>query len=134
MADYDINEERGEVGIRLDGKLYPMRPSFTAMLNIERKTGRTLVSLSASFAAGRFGGLPLEELAIIVVEGIHAAGAERNEQMLQGFDTTRVAEHLFDGGLLEAMEPIDNFLKNALTGGSKPKKKKALDVPKGETT
>ncbi len=43
MAEkHTVNAERGEVGIKLDGVVYPMRPSWRAMQAIEDDLGPIL--------------------------------------------------------------------------------------------
>jgi hypothetical protein len=119
---FEVNEERGEVLILLDGKPYPMRPSYAAMKAIERVTGSTLTSLVFRLALPKVG-LSLEEMSVIVTEGIRAAGADRGDKMLQAFAYDRVGELIYAGGFLVATDPIEQFLKNAITGGAQPKKK-----------
>jgi len=123
----EVNPERGEVAILLDGKAYPMRPSYKAMVAIERATGATILGLSFRLALPR-DGLTLEEMAIIITEGVRAAGEERNDPMLKGFSTERVGELLFDGGILAAAAPIEAFLRNAITGGGSAKKNQPVSA------
>lgn len=129
------NPERGEVELMLDGKAYPLRPSYTAMRAIEHGTGKTLVQLSAAVGRGAFGGLPLDEMAVIVVEGIKAAGRDRNDDpMLTGIDGGRIGELIYDTGVIEVTKTIERFLMNALSGGTTKKKKKGDQATAVSTT
>lgn len=62
----------GRVPVLLEGVEYQLRPSWEAILTIEKRTGKTLLELASS--AGRC--LTLNELAIIVFEFMRAEGKQ----------------------------------------------------------
>lgn len=62
----------GRVPVKLEGTDYYLRPSWEAILTIEKRTGKTLLELASS--AGRC--LTLNELAIIVYEFMRAEGKQ----------------------------------------------------------
>lgn len=129
----EANEERGEVEITLGGTVYVMRPSYQAMISIERLTGRTMVALAVSVGEGRFGSLTLDECAHIVTQGIHAAGRDRGDKVVQAYKTEKIGEMIYDDGIVESLPVIENFLINALSGGTKKKAKKSEEEsPPGE--
>ena len=116
------NPERGEVEITLDGKTYPMRPSFEAMQRIEHQTGRQLMRMVMDF---RDHGLSLTECSVIVAEGIKAAGRDRDDKLMQSVKTDKIGEMIYENGIMEAVPACMEFLMNALNGGKAPKKKEA---------
>jgi len=133
VTEYTINPERGEVGVTLGGKLYPMRPSHEAQVAVERRLG---VSLDELFTrARRFAeslhdrgapthgvGLTLREMSVIVAEGAKAAGKERDDKLLQQMNADQCAE-LIAEKRFACFEPVMQFIVNALFGGANPEKK-----------
>lgn len=117
-----INAERGEVGITLDGKEYPMRASWEAQEEIESALGTSLEHLY-TVVPSLVRGLTLKEKACIVTAGIKAAGKQRSDPMLLKFQEDRVKELLWKVGALETLEPIRGFLAACLSGGVIEKKK-----------
>ena len=117
----DANPERGEVLILLDGKPYPMRPSYSAMQAIEQKLGPLLALVTRlAHPAKR---LTIDEMAFVVAETIRAAGQERDDAMLKGVTYERVAEMIYSDGLINAIDPLEALLINMISGGGKAKKK-----------
>lgn len=101
-----------------------MRPSYEAMLAIERQTGKTLLQLASGVALGRSGGVSLGDAAIIVTEGIKAAGKDRDDPMKRAISRDRIGEMIYSSGYLKALGAIEDFLVNALNGGHVPDEKK----------
>lgn len=116
------NPERGEIEIELAGTTYVMRPDFEAVLAIERQTGRPLIRLATEFGLGRHGGLPLSDMAVIVTEGVKAA--RRGDEMAQQYKAEKFGRLIYETGMLSVLDPVDLFLRNALSGGAEPSKKK----------
>ena len=68
----DANEERGEIDLVLDGQRFVLRPSYVAMVAMEKKCGRPLIELATLAEQGL---LTQEAQAIVVTELIRAWGA-----------------------------------------------------------
>ena len=121
-----MNPDRGEIEITLDGKSYPMRPSYTAMRNIESRVGN-IIRLYRRMDE-ESDGLSCDELAIIVTECIKAAGKEAGNKMHQAVTESRVGELIYQEGILYAYSKVTPLLGNMLSGGSK-KKEPANETP-----
>ena len=132
----DVNPERGEVPILLDGKVYPMRPSYAAIQAIERAHGPILSLVTRlSHPLQR---LTIDELATIITETVRAAGKDRDDAMLKGVQKDRIAELVFEEGVIRVVESLEVLLVNMITGGSKgggkSKKTDGGASPTGSTT
>jgi hypothetical protein len=123
----EANPERGEVTILLDGRAYPMRPSYEAMLSIEGKSGSSLLSILSRHAQPDMG-LTLTEMAIIVTEGIKAAGKDREDKFLMAVSQDKIGELIYRSGFVASLAPVEAFLLNAISGGMEAdgKKKESL--------
>lgn len=106
----DINPERGEVGILLDGKVYCMRPTFSAIQQIERQLNTSLARLARMAVASE---LSLEHMAVIATEGIRASG----DPLMKAVNAERVGDLIYRAGVMQSMMPILEFLGNAINGG-----------------
>lgn len=123
------NPQRGEVDILLDGKSYPMRPSYETMVAIEKELG-SLMAVARRFRSEGEGGITIREAAVIVTEGVKAAGKARKDTMLSGFQVDVVGRKIFEAGLLSTpiFEALANFLSSLLVR-SDPKKAEAVETP-----
>lgn len=117
-----INAHRGEVGITLDGKEYPMLPTYEAMAAVERRLGSVL-SLSRRMLDPKQGLPTVAETAVLVTECIRAAGRARNDTILQEVSEEIIGQKLYEEGILEVMEAVSEVLGNMITGGTAPKKR-----------
>lgn len=116
-----VNPERGEVGIELDGRIYPMRPSYEAILEIESAIGPILaISMRLKDPQQM---LKLDEIAVIVCTCIQAAGRDREDPMLAGVKAEKVRKLIYADGMHYAIRPLTALLYNMLTGGGESKKK-----------
>lgn len=113
-APEPANELRGEVDIVLEGEQFILRPSHTAIQNIERETGKTMVQLAI---ASDEQALPIEHCAIIVGEMIRAWGKATDHHVGKHVNNRRIGELLFEHGLLAVMPRINLVLTMAATGG-----------------
>lgn len=114
------NPERGEVEIVLDGKPYPMRPSYEAAIAIEQELGSLIRLFRRVHESGD--GLTIREMACIVHETIKAAGKDRGDAMLTGVNRARIAELLYAEGVVDVFQSaVARLLGNMLSGGSKKK-------------
>jgi hypothetical protein len=137
VTDYTINADRGEVGVTLSGKLYPLRPSYEAQMAIEAILGvsidelftrvrRYAEALQDSSVPATGIGLKLRELAVIVAEGMKAAGKDRGDKDLLASTAERCAE-LIVADRFSFTDPVTNFLMAALFGGADPEKKEPAE-------
>jgi hypothetical protein len=111
------NELRGEATLTLEGTDYVMRPSYSAIVQFERATGKSLFELSDD---ARNGKLSLEDASIIACETIRAQGHAVNDRMMTAFTVQRVGELIMGGdtgGLVGASGQIAVMLLLASSGG-----------------
>lgn len=115
-----INSERGEVGLELGGRVFPMLPTFAAVNAIEAQLGAV-----SSLVRRMLGGNDLprfNELAVIATECIKAAGRDRNDSMLYGVNAQKLGEMIYAEGLTEALiTSFGELLTNMVSGGSRKK-------------
>jgi hypothetical protein len=124
----DVNKERGEVPILLDGKVYPMRPSYEAIQAIEQRHG-PILSLVTRLASPVHR-LRMDELATIVTETIRAAGKDRDDKMLMSVQEDRIGELLYEHGIAKTVDVLELLLINMITGGGQAKKKESASGKK----
>ncbi|QEX18493.1 hypothetical protein FRZ44_38000 [Hypericibacter terrae] len=110
MTDKIANPERGEVAITLDGRRFVMRPDFEHLVEMEVRTGVGLVELTRRIASGKYG---VRDMAAIVTAGLKGAGEERA-------DFAKVGAMILADGLTSLVDPVNQFLINAITGGKTP--------------
>lgn len=106
-----VNAERGEHELVLAGTTFRMRPSFTALVAIEKKTGKTGLEL---VRLGNAGGIPALMLGTIAAELIRA-GAQ--DEMTRAVDAERLGEMIFEDGIPQATARLTLALADAVTGG-----------------
>lgn len=114
VHDRPVNEDRGEVEVVLDGIKFIMTPTPWASRAIEQAVPWSL-SRMLTYAAQ--GDLKLEELAVVVAEGLRATGED-------GATHDKVVELVWKTGAREVVAPVAVYLHNCLTGGRPPAKKK----------
>ena len=121
------NPQRGDVAITLKvngaDREFTMRPTFEAIAEVERATGRGLLAVARSAAAGELG---LAEATAIVAAGLKAAGEPATREA--------VGPMVFETGLLNVLAPLVAFLQGAISGGRAPepgeaKAAEATDTP-----
>lgn len=117
----EVNPERGEVPILLGDRTFPMRPSYTAMQAIEKAHG-PLLALTTRLGSPVHR-LDIDEMSTIVTECIRAAGKDRGDAMLQAIQKPKIAELIFDQGIVSVVGSLEVLLINMITGGGKAKKK-----------
>ena len=123
------NEVRGEVDIELDGQSFVLRPSYGAIVSIEKQTGKPLIEL-ASLAD--VSALPLNDLAICVTEMVRAWGrqavvddltpaAERGAiSAASGASKEAIGELIYSAGVMFAYPRVAIALARAASGGCLP--------------
>lgn len=107
------NPERGEHELVLAGKGYVLRPSHSAIVAIERKTGQSVMDL---FRAGNTGSLSLEQLGTIAGELIRSGASD---ELTAQVDDDRIGELIFEEGVHRAMARLTLCLIDAASGGRK---------------
>lgn len=113
-----VNADRGEVGLKLGERVFPMLPTMDACNAIEAQIG-SVVWLWLRFTRREY--FPtFHELAIIATECIRAAGRDRKELMLEKVSTEGVEKLIFAEGLL-VTDPMIEVLQAMCTGGAKKK-------------
>lgn len=143
----DANELRGEVDIVLDGQRFILRPSYTAIVAMEKKTGKALLELAALADQTM---MSQDVQAIVTTELVRAWGrgivldeyASAEEKSLattaRGVNAEAMGELLFTAGTMAVQPRIAIVLGMALTGGclpsgeAKPTETKTPEIPVGE--
>lgn len=143
----DANELRGEVDIVLDGQRFILRPSYTAILAMERKAGKPLLELAALAEQSM---LTQEVQAIVVTELVRAWGrglvldeySSAEERSIattaKGANAEAMGELLYGVGAMAVQPRIAIVLGAALTGGClpsgelKPTETTTPEIPVGE--
>lgn len=115
----------------LDGKSYPMLPTLAATQAIESQLG-PILALTARLA-DRTRRLSVAEIALVVTETIRAAGKDRDDKMLQGVQAERIADLIFDEGIVSVIDSVQILLINMISGGGKAKKKQSGGKKKTES-
>ncbi len=105
------NSERGEHELVLAGTTYRLRPSFTALVAIEKKTGKSGLELVRMGNAGALHGLMLGTIAAELIR----AGAE--DAMTKAVNAERIGELIFEDGIPSATARLTLCLADAVTGG-----------------
>jgi hypothetical protein len=119
-----INPDRGEVGLTLAGRVFPMLPTFAAANAIEQQLG-AVSNLVARFIHGT--DLPkFQDMAIIATECIRAAGRDRGDPMLAGVNVEKIGQMIYDQGVdEELLTALGQLLGNMVSGGTNRKKAQA---------
>lgn len=143
----DANDLRGEVDIVLDGQRFVLRPSYTAIVAMEKKAGRPLLEL-ATLAEQVL--LPQEAQAIVVTELVRAWGrgmvldeyATAEEKATataaKGANADTMGELLYGVGAMAVQPRVAIVLGMALTGGclpsgeAKPTETTTPEIPVGD--
>jgi hypothetical protein len=107
------NVFRGEAVVVLNGTSITLRPTFTAIAEIETATGKSPMQLAGAFNSG---GLKTVELAR-VIHACHMAGPDKPKLTFE-----QVGELVMDEGWNgAAVDQIDGFLAQLIRGRAKEK-------------
>lgn len=92
----------GEIDLELEGVAYRLRPSFTAIREIEQALDRSILEVAK---AAETGTLKLDEAGIIVAACIRAHAKASGDATLATIKPERAAEEIYagPGGLLTAL-------------------------------
>lgn len=110
------NEIRGEVDLELEGERFVLRPSFAAIVEAEKATGKGLIKLAEQAAAGE---LTLTECAAITTHFIRAWGEASNNVSAAHANQGRIGELIMGFGLAAVQFRLQLALMLAATGGCK---------------
>mgnify|MGYP000853898188 FL=1 len=108
------NAHRGETEIALGGTTYVLRPTFEALVEIERQVGKPVLALINESQAQ---GLPLDVLAVVVTECLRAHGRETGDRSMQHFNKPRIADLIYQEGLVRVLPAVMAVLVAAVVGG-----------------
>jgi hypothetical protein len=109
----EANPERGEHELTLGKKTFLLRPSFTAITAIERKTERSTIEL---VRLGNAGALPIAVAGVVAAELIRA-GADEKDSFTRNVSAEKIAELIFEQGVGGAIARLTLCLIDAATGG-----------------
>lgn len=123
------NELRGEADLELEGQRFVLRPSYEAVLEAEKLTGKGLIQLATEAADGE---LTAGHAAIIVTLFIRAWGKAQGCQQTQAVQVPRIGELLHEYGLMRVNLRLAYVLGNAATGGCKADGTPKRDDASGE--
>lgn len=143
----DANDLRGEVDLVLDGQRFVLRPSYTAVKAMERKSGKPLFELAQ---LAELGMLTQEVQAIVVTELVRAWGRgivldeyataedRASATAAKGANADSMGELLYGVGAMSVQPRVAVVLGMALTGGclpsgeAKPTETTTPEIPVGE--
>ena len=127
MTTKPANALRGEVTIELEGVAYVLRPSYEAIVEIERLTDDTLVSLAQ---AGLSFTMPLAKSAAVATELIKAHGRATDDRAMASFNTAIVGGQIFDAGSYQISAILGAVLSGAASGAYTPSGERKATEPK----
>jgi hypothetical protein len=123
------NDVRGEVDLVLEGQRFVLRPSYTAIVAMEKKAGAPLMQLAQLAEAGA---LTQEAQAIVVTELVRAWGRglvsdeyasaadKATASSARGANAETIGELLYPVGVMAVQPRIAIVLGLALTDGCLP--------------
>ena len=119
---------RGDIEIELvteagERRKFVLRPNFTAIVEIEEQTGRSIFALARRIAKAELGH---HEMACVVGAGLKAAG--------EAVSYDAVGEMMLRTGLADVLPPVGEFLARVLGGFGSAEHTEAAPQPAGETT
>ncbi|HEX8578320.1 MAG TPA: GTA-gp10 family protein [Allosphingosinicella sp.] len=114
LGEPQANEIRGEVDLELEGERFVLRPSYTALVEIEKATGKGLIQLASEASDGE---LTLGHAAVIVTLLIQAWGKATGNGRVQAVCAERIGELLYEFGLMKVNLRLAYVLGLAATGG-----------------
>ena len=109
-AHKPANKHRGEATITLGESSYVLRPTFTALVEIEDRTGMGLIELAQAFFDQK---VKVRDVVAVIFAGIKAGNNDWP-------DEDAVAQAVVAGGIANVIEPVGAFLADALAGGQTP--------------
>lgn len=111
------NETRGEVDLILNETRFVLRPSHTAIVEVEKQTGKSCLLLAQQTIDTD---MTLRDATIITTEFIKAWGKEGDtpeQRVAVVVDPERIGALIMDFGLLKVIGRLETVLLNAVMGG-----------------
>lgn len=115
-ANVQANPHRGETTVTLKGTVFGLRPDFEAVAAIDDQLG-SVVALTRR-AIAEPASLTLNELAVVVAEGIKAHGRAARDSNAH-VSTDKIKRQIFETGIPTVVPAVLAFLTAAITGGAK---------------
>jgi hypothetical protein len=112
------NPHRGEVSLTLGGRQLSLRPSFAALVAVERDTSLGLMQLAYRLGCGA-----IEHLPTVIRAGARAAG--------ETIETAEIEAAIEADGALPALRAASALLANALGAGTPEKNADAAEETTG---
>lgn len=109
------NRHRGEVAVTLAGRSYTMRPTFTALAEIEDRTGCGLLGL-----LHRLRDHSVKDTCSVIYCGIKATDPKADEEEICGL--------VVETGVNNLIEAMMDFVEMALYGMGEETEKKTRDA------
>ena len=143
----EADDLRGEVDIVLDGQRFVLRPSYAAIVAMEKKTGKSLLELAAMAEQGL---LTQDAQAIVTTELVRAWGRslvldeyasaadKATATAAKGANADSMGELLYGVGVMSVQPRLTIVLGMALSGGclpsgeAKPTVTMTPEIPVGE--
>jgi len=114
----DTPDTRGQITLPVDGTEYVLRPSYEAIMAIERITRRSLYELAGEATQGR---MSCEVMAIVCAEMMRAFGKANPEDPLassyRGAKPEALGPMIYEAGGPKVCARLAVVLIGALTGG-----------------
>ncbi len=119
---------RGDIEIELvteagERRKFVLRPNFTAIVEIEEQTGRSIFALARRIAKAELGH---HEMACVVGAGLKAAG--------EAVSYDAVGEMMLRTGLADVLPPVGEFLAKVLGGTGQSKDDEVASQPESQGT
>ena len=105
-----MNQYRGEVKGNLGGEERTFRLSFESIVNIEEKTGKSIVELTQDMSVAKYS---FKDLLTILHEGLLGTGKK--------FVKESVGDMIMQSGIIKSSETAGIVLASAFTGENKGK-------------
>lgn len=117
------NKEIGEVDVDLGGVEYTLRPSFTALCEIEARAGMGLLKIAALIASQD---ITVKTIASVIYGGVMGHKG-KGQPMPFSFDD--LGEKIMEQGVMKFVPPVMVFLAGAMTGRHPDGEKKTQPNP-----
>ena len=105
-----MNHYKGEVKAQLGDKARTFRLTFESIVNIEEKTGKSIVELTQDMSVAKYS---FKDLLIILHEGLLGTGKK--------FIKESVGDMIMQSGIIKSSETAGIVLASAFTGENKGK-------------
>ena len=117
------NREIGEVEITIGAQAYLLRPTFSALAEIEDKADKSLMDLAQQMGAGK---IKFKDVVAIVYGGILGATPDGAKMP---FSYNELGNMIAESGYLKLPGPVTMFFLNAIKGREGKKEEPQVPVP-----